>query len=156
MFFSLQCSRTCHSQRRSKPWYSLSAQRLPKACSDILQVCRDICIHFWLARFLTRNRSRQLRNAKNKFLSRILKFVLAFKISKKQCLIRSFIVNLRCRVTEKSHKREEEMETTWHNHRNYLCDRPKTNTFVETVWQCSLGWRNDEDFLSKLENWKMN
>ena len=54
IFFSLLCSRTCHSRTWWKPRYCSCAQRRPKACSIMPQVCRDFCIHFSSARFLTR------------------------------------------------------------------------------------------------------
>ena len=52
LFIPIAC--VAAGRGHSKPLFSPSAQRLPKACSDIPQVCRDICIRFWLAGFLTR------------------------------------------------------------------------------------------------------
>ena len=105
------------------------------------------------------NWPRQLCNTKNKFLSRI---EICFAIQNiKETVSDSFIYCIKCTLScyrKESQKSNalKQMETIQCNHRNYLSDRPKTNTFVETVWQCSLGWRNDKGFSNKLENWTVN
>ena len=119
----------------TKSRYSPSAQRLPKACSDTPRMDTRIFVSIsdWLVSYAPYDWSYSCKILKYKYCHALIVFsfkarpCFAFEKVEKAMSDSSGYCNLCCRVIEERNERWK----VW----KYLCDRPKTSTFAETVLQ---------------------